>query len=106
MAGGTALSISSVHSIIMTASAPRGTTPPVAIAVAVPASTLSPGGRPHTRTSPLSRKRRGAGGHAPERWGGRHGFRRGRGEGQLPMESRLCLLGRNHLEELLLPSGV
>ena len=39
----------SVCSIITTASAPRGTTPPVAIAVAVPGATASVGAWPQTR---------------------------------------------------------
>ena len=43
-----------------TASAPRGSTPPVAIVVAEPGVTSSVGACPQTITSPLRRKRRGA----------------------------------------------
>ena len=43
-----------------TASAPRGSTPPVAIVVAEPGVTSSAGACPQTITSPLRRKRRGA----------------------------------------------
>ena len=46
-----ASSISSVCSIITTASAPRGITPPVAIVVAVPGATSSAGGWPQAITS-------------------------------------------------------
>ena len=48
------LSISSVCSIITTASAPRGTTPPVAMVVAVPGATSSFGAWPQAITSALS----------------------------------------------------
>ena len=53
---GAAASISSVCSIITTASAPRGITPPVAIAVAVPGATVSFGAWPQASTSALSVK--------------------------------------------------
>ena len=46
--------MSSVCSIITTASAPRGMTPPVAIAVAVPGITSIAGATPHAITSALS----------------------------------------------------
>ena len=48
------LSISSVCSIITTASAPRGTTPPVAMVVAVPGFTSTRGAWPQAITSGLS----------------------------------------------------
>ena len=48
------LSISSVCSIITTASAPRGTTPPVAMVVAVPGLTSTFGAWPQAITSALS----------------------------------------------------
>ena len=67
---GAAASISSVCSIITTASAPRGTTPPVAIAVAVPGVTVSLGAWPQASTSALSVSRRGAASVAPDRVGG------------------------------------
>ena len=54
-------SISSVCSIITTASAPRGITPPVAIVVAVPGVTSSAGASPQAITSALSRKIFGVG---------------------------------------------
>ena len=57
---GAAASISSVCSIIATASAPRGIMPPVAIAVAVPGATVSFGAWPQASTSALSVRRRGA----------------------------------------------
>ena len=61
------LSISSVCSIITTASAPRGTTPPVAMVVAVPGLTSTFGAWPQAITSALSAScfgapSRGAGG--------------------------------------------
>ena len=62
---GAAASISSVCSIITTASAPRGTTPPVAIAVALPGATVSFGAWPQASTSALSVRRRGAASVAP-----------------------------------------
>ena len=60
MAGATSPSISSVCSIITTASAPRGMTPPVAIAVAVPGVTSMAGATPQAITSALSARRFGA----------------------------------------------
>ena len=53
---GAPASISSVCSIITTASAPRGMTPPVAIVVAVPGATSSAGASPQAITSALSVK--------------------------------------------------
>ena len=58
-------SINSVCSIITTASAPRGMTPPVAIAVAVPGVTSSAGATPQAITSALSASRFGAPSLAP-----------------------------------------
>ncbi len=60
-----ALSTSSVCSTITTASAPRGTTPPVAMVVAVPRSTPDAGAWPHTTTSALRRSRFGDASLAP-----------------------------------------
>ena len=60
MAGLISSSINSVCSIITTASAPRGMTPPVAIAVAVPGLTSTDGAVPQAITSALSVNRRGA----------------------------------------------
>ncbi len=60
IAGAASSSISSVCSIITTASAPRGMTPPVAIAVAVPGVTSIAGCTPQAITSALSARRRGA----------------------------------------------
>ena len=65
MAGAPSPSTSSVCSIMTTASAPRGTMPPVAIVVAEPGDTSSAGAWPQTITSPLSGKRRGAMSLAP-----------------------------------------
>ena len=65
MAGATSASISSVCSIITTASAPRGMTPPVAIAVAVPGNTSMAGATPQAITSALSARRFGAPSLAP-----------------------------------------
>ena len=56
---------SSVCSIITTASAPRGMTPPVAIAVAVPGTTSIAGATPQAITSALSVSRFGAPSLAP-----------------------------------------
>ena len=56
IAGAASSSISSVCSIITTASAPRGMTPPVAIAVAVPGRTSTAGCTPQAMTSALSAK--------------------------------------------------
>ena len=53
---GASVSINSVCSIITTASAPRGITPPVAIVVAVPGATSSAGASPQAITSALRRK--------------------------------------------------
>ncbi len=65
MAGPLGVSISPVCSIITTASAPRGTAPPVAIALAVPTCTSRAGGWPEAITSALSKSRRGARSPAP-----------------------------------------
>ena len=65
IAGAASSSISSVCSIITTASAPRGMTPPVAIAVAVPGSTSIAGATPQAMTSALSVSRFGAPSLAP-----------------------------------------
>ena len=65
IAGPVFASISSVCSIITTASAPRGTMPPVAIVVAVPGATASFGATPHASTSSLSMRRRGFASLAP-----------------------------------------
>ena len=65
IAGAVSCSINSVCSIITTASAPRGMTPPVAIAVAVPGFTSSAGATPQAITSALSAKRFGAPSLAP-----------------------------------------
>ena len=65
MAGVAASPTRSVCSIITTASAPRGTTPPVAIVVAEPGTTASAGAWPQTITSALRRSRRGAVSLAP-----------------------------------------
>src|SRR5262245_2943692 len=58
-------SISSVCSIITTASAPRGMTPPVATAVHVPGMTVNPGTWPQAMTSALSAKTLGLPSLAP-----------------------------------------
>src|SRR5262245_3273086 len=58
-------SISSVCSIITTASAPRGMTPPVAIAVHVPGTTVNAGTWPQAMTSALSVKVLGMASLAP-----------------------------------------
>ena len=60
MAGAPSPSSNSVCSIMTTASAPRGTMPPVAIVVAEPGDTSSAGAWPQTITSALSGRRRGA----------------------------------------------
>src|SRR5262252_7408053 len=72
IAGTPLSSTNSVCSTMTTASAPRGTTPPVAMVVAEPAPTSRAGSCPQTITSPLSRKRRGA----PSRAGGVGGTQR------------------------------
>ena len=64
------LSISSVCSIITTASAPRGTTPPVAMVVAVPGFTSILGAWPQAITSALSASCFGAPSAAPAGVGG------------------------------------
>ena len=64
------LSISSVCSIITTASAPRGTTPPVAMVVAVPGFTSTLGAWPQAITSALSASCFGAPSAAPAVVGG------------------------------------
>jgi len=48
-----------VCSIITTASAPRGSMPPVAMGVAVPCSTVSAGALPGVSTSSFNRSRAG-----------------------------------------------
>jgi hypothetical protein len=53
-------SSNSVHSIMATASAPRGIMAPVAMAVAVPGATSIPGATPQASTSAFSRSRMGA----------------------------------------------
>ena len=63
--GPSAASSSSVHSIMATASAPRGIMPPVAMAVAVPGATSIPGAAPQASTSAFSRSRTGAVSEAP-----------------------------------------
>ena len=64
------VSISSVCSIITTASAPRGTTPPVAMVVAVPGATSTFGAWPQAITSALSASCFGAPSLAPDGVGG------------------------------------
>src|SRR5215813_13869 len=82
IAGAPPSSIKSVCSIMATASAPRGITPPVAIVVAEPTVTSSAGECPQTITSPLRRQRR---------------------QIEVASKARACFLGGNDFEELLLP---
>ena len=96
-------SSSSVCSTISTASAPRGSMPPVAITVAVPGATGRPGSMPGVRTSGLScranaarhrwrrrcpepapRSRRRSSGRSPARRPLRRRPRRAPGRGRLP----------------------